>query len=186
MESQAQLTLVVLEEGAIWPEWHAACQFVSAQPADAPPAVIAIAQSQGEADSRFSERVSRRLKTLPAELSKQRARLAHVVLSTADVLEAPAKSRIGLAKRLAQVCVSAGARFVLAAPPGCSAAAQRDLFALAGALCEVLGSACDVSVSFGPTETESHARLRAARPSLHDSADLNFPEESDVQRVSVQ
>lgn len=191
MEPQAQLTLVVLEEGAIWPGWHAACQFSPEEAAtgqslvlqDAPPAVMAIAQSQGEAGSLFVDRVSKRLKALPMELGKQRARLAHVVLSTADLLDVPSKARVELAKRLAQVCVTEGARFVLAAPPKCSAVSQRELFALAGGLCEVLGSACDVSVSFGPAEVESHTRLRAARP---DAAELvEFHEEMDEQRISV-
>ena len=185
MEPQADLTLVVLEEGAIWPGWHVACQF-SADLGEgaAPPAVIAIAQSQGEAASHFAERVSHRLKSLPAELNKQRARLAHVVLSTADVQDASGKSRVALAKRLAQVCVSHAARFVLAAPPACSPAAQRDLFALAGGLCEVLGSACDVSVSFGPAEPPtSDTRLRVTRP---DGAEpVDFQEEMDLRRISV-
>ena len=185
MEPQAQLTLVVLEEGAVWPEWHAACRFSADESPTgdaAPPAVMAIAQSQGEAESHFVERVSNRLEALPIELGKQRARLAHVVLSAADVLESRVSRRVELAKRLAQVCVGHEARFVLAAPPGCSPQAQRDLFALAGGLCEVLGSACDVSVSFGPVETQSHTRLRAVRPAELETPQagvelLDFPEE---------
>ncbi|MEZ4375860.1 MAG: hypothetical protein R3B07_33945 [Polyangiaceae bacterium] len=184
MEPQADLTLVVLEEGAIWPGWHIACQFsADVGEAGAPPAVIAIAQSQGEAASHFAQRVSHRLKSLPAELNKQRARLGHVVLSTADVQD-EGKGRVALAKRLAQVCVSNAARFVLAAPPACSPAAQRDLFALAGGLCEVLGSACDVSVSFGPAEPPtSETRLRVTRPDGAEPAD--FHEEMDLRRSSV-
>lgn len=184
METQAELTLVVLEEGAIWPEWHPACQFSAEEPEGPPPAVMAIAQSQGEAESHFVERVSHRLKALPAELRKQRARLAHVVLSTADVADPSTKARVELARRLAQVCVGEAARFVLAAPPACSPAAQRDLFALAGGLCEVLGSACDVSVSFGPAQAPtSETRLRVTRP---DNAELaDFQEEMDIQRISV-
>lgn len=159
MEAPAELSLIVLELGAVWPQ----LELEPAPPAArrGGPALVAVAQDLEEAPLAFRSRAASRIHAAQRQLSDRRARLARVVFSVSGAGSDADRSEMALV--LAQLCAQHGVRLVLAARRDAKPALRGALLSLAGELCEKLGAGFDVTVSFDG-EPVSERRLRAAAP----------------------
>ncbi len=124
-----------------------------------------VSQPPGEGAREFTRRVIGRLRQLDVDLVKQSSYLGCVVLATGGAQGGSAlQARARVARLLARVAVGHRAPLVLTASADASDEARRQLFALAGALCELAGPELVVSVKFeghGPGSAE-HEGPRSA------------------------
>lgn len=169
METPAELSLIVLELGAAWPALDPEADRGGARGGG--PAVIAVAQDPEEAPLAFRVRAASRIHAAQRQLSDRRARLARVVFSVSGAGSDADRKEMALA--LSQLCAQHGVRLSLVARNDAKPALRGSLLALAGTLCEHLGSGFDVTLTFDGEPT-SERRLRAAAPAATPKAELRL------------
>ncbi len=161
MEAPAELSLIVLELGAVWPQLELELEPAPPSARRGGPALVAVAQDLEEAPLAFRRRAASRIHAAQRQLSDRRARLARVVFSVSGAGSDADRREMALV--LARLCAQHGVRLVLAAQRDAKPALRGALLSLAGELCEQLGAGFDVTVSFDG-EPVSERRLRAAAP----------------------
>ncbi|MBX3182540.1 MAG: hypothetical protein KIT72_19910 [Polyangiaceae bacterium] len=173
MQEPSALSWIVLERGAAWPGWYEACQ--------RPEGAVIVSQPPGECTREFTRRVIGRLRNLEVDLVKQTAYLGCVVLAAGEALdERTLNARARVARLLARVALRHRAPLVITTSADASDEARRQLFALAGTLCEVAGPELVVSVKFdghGQRGADS-SRAPSAQPERGVDARAAAPEHS--------
>jgi hypothetical protein len=159
LESRDELmSIVVLEAGAIWPAWLSEYQRIA-------PNAVVIAQARAEALDAFRSRVIHRIEEATSS-SGAKVRVGVIVAAGGAGAE-QLQLREGVARAILQVMgANRDAELVLAGHGHEQDPVRHELFALAGALCEVPGGTkVNVRVRFASGKS---GVMRSVSPSSPD------------------
>jgi len=152
------MSIVVLENGAVWPAWLAEYQRLA-------PNAVVIAQARTEGLDGFRARVIHRIEEATTS-SGARVRVG-VIIAAPAAGEDRLEFRESVARALLQLMGSNEAELVLAGDGHDTDPARHELFAIAGTLCEELGgSKVNVRVRFSNSKS---GVMRSVSPSSPDT-----------------